>query len=135
TLTLAIVGTRAIAIAPTLGTPRLLGRFLFLLELIFVLGDVIILVEVDDRLIGDDALGPGATGIDRHARALGLAIGQDGDADAIAILELVELAALVFENVEGGFLAGAQRGYAARAAARFLFQQAQRRQAGRRGGA
>src|SRR3546814_8357314 len=76
-----------------------------------------------------------AAELDRHARALGRAVGQYLDADAVEFLDLAQFAALFVEQIEGRLLARAQDDLAALAARRFLLDQAQRRQARRRCGA
>src|SRR5690606_24883320 len=65
----------------------------------------------------------------------GLAVGQDFDADAVKLLDFVQFAALLVEEVEGRFLAGAQRDLAALAARGLLLDQTQRAETRRRCGA
>src|SRR5204863_125793 len=99
----------AIAVLARLTRVTLLGDFLFLSLLGFVLLGEIFLDFLDRggelRRIGRRR----ARGLDRHARAFLLTVGQDLDAHAVAILDLGDVAALAVEHVESGFLAGAQR--------------------------
>ena len=55
--------------------------------------------------------------------------------DAVALLDIGELGALLVEHVDRGFAAGAQHDALAAAARRLVLEDAQRGQAGRRGGA
>ena len=115
-------------VAPLLALGAVLG-VLDLFDVVVILGQVDIVIILDQRRVGDDTLRTGAAGFDRHARTLNLAIGQDFDAHAIAQLDLVQFAALVVEDVEGRFLAGAQGDEVAATARRFLLQHAQRAEA------
>ena len=121
-------------IAPLLALGAALG-VLDLFDVVFVLGQVDIVIILDQRRIGDDTFRARPAGFDRHARAFDLAIGQDFDTHAIALLDLVQFATLVVEDVEGRFLAGAQGDEVAATARRFLFQHTQCAEARRRRGA
>src|SRR5690606_14198674 len=103
----------------------------------FLFGEVLVLILLDRRDGGEAAARDRrrTAHFDRHARALGLAVGQDFDRDAVKLLDLAQFAALFVEEVEGCLLAGAQGDLAALAACGFLFDQAQRAEARRARGA
>ena len=87
---------------------------------------------VDDRFEMYFLLRFAAGAAHRHLGALGLAIGQDFDHDAIAFLDLGQLITLGIEDVDRRFLAGAQRDFAAFALGGFLLNVTQRRKPGGR---
>ena len=87
---------------------------------------------VDDRFEMHFLLRFAAGAAHRHLGALGLAIGQDFDHDAIAFLDLGQLITLGIEDVDRRFLAGAQRDFAALALGGFLLDVPQRRKPGGR---
>src|SRR3546814_10992556 len=73
----------------------------------FFFGDVLFLFN--DRRVSYDIRRTRTARFNRHPRAFGFPIRQDGDLHTVTRFDLINLGALVVEDIESRFLAGAQR--------------------------
>src|SRR3546814_5470070 len=73
----------------------------------FFFGDVLFLFN--DRRVSYDIRRTRTARFNRHPRAFGFPIRQDGDLDTVTRFDLISLGALVVEDIDSRFMAGAPR--------------------------
>src|SRR5690606_16510504 len=134
TIAPAAAATAPATLAPAVAFGALLARLFLVLELVIFLDNDLVLL-FDERCEAWDRGRPRSCAGDAHLGAFLLALGQDLDLDAVALLDLGEVVALGVEQVHGGFGRSVERDHRALALCGFVLDQAQRRQSGARRGA
>ena len=118
---------------PAAATTLLLRRIIVIIVALvrFFVRDVVIILVVDDRIkLGRFSRARSRAG-DAHLRAFVFALRHDLDSDAVPLLDLDKVVALLIEQVNRCFHACSQFDQRSFALGRFVFDQTQRGEASR----
>ena len=136
----AAAAARAVALLAGMALVALLLAFvgaILVLRLVLFLDfviDLVVIGIIDDcgRCSANRRNRLGARAVDRHACALEALVDQNLDLNAIALLDLGELGALLVEHIDRRFASGAQADAIAATACSLVLDQAQRTESRRR---